>query len=102
MTRAYRGAGLYGGNLHAYVLRRPQAELVGIEVTQALQDWQASIPLIAGKRTYVRAHVQALEKSPPPVQARLHAYLESGAELPGSPLRPINPAASCNLPRTPP
>ncbi|MCC6133735.1 MAG: PKD domain-containing protein, partial [Acidobacteria bacterium] len=35
-------------------------QLTGIEVTQAVQDLNNSVPLIAGKSTYVRVHVKAL------------------------------------------
>eukprot|EP00899_Mesostigma_viride_P007703 jgi/Mesvir1/16934/Mv15793-RA.1 len=37
-------------------------ELVAIEVTQAVQDWSHSVPLVAGKATLVRAFVQLGER----------------------------------------
>jgi hypothetical protein len=39
--------------------RTPSADLrvIGLEITQAIQDRNNTVPLIAGKRTYVRAHV---------------------------------------------
>jgi len=41
------------------VIIRPDFSVIGLEVTQAIQDMSNSVTLIAGKRTYVRAHVQA-------------------------------------------
>jgi hypothetical protein len=35
-------------------------KLIGLEVTQVIQDWQNSVPLVAGKKTWVRAHFKAM------------------------------------------
>jgi len=65
-------------------------ELVSMEVTQAIQDWNNSVPLIENKSTYVRAHLQYSQGGLPEiVDARLFGYRD-GAELPLSPLAPIN------------
>ncbi|MCA8958871.1 MAG: VWA domain-containing protein [Planctomycetes bacterium] len=66
--------------------------LVGFEVNQAIQDWNNTVQLIDGKRTWVRCH---LEPADPMVtqtvaQARLRGYRD-GVELPLSPLTAINP-----------
>ncbi|HLK11491.1 MAG TPA: myxococcus cysteine-rich repeat containing protein [Candidatus Binatia bacterium] len=68
-------------------------EVVGIEVTQAVQSWQNTVPLLAGKPTVVRAHVQPLGTKPVKVSAQLRAYRD-GAELPGSPMAAVNPDSS--------
>jgi len=47
-------------------------ELIGLEVNQAIQDWNGSIPLVAGKDTVVRAFLQSLDIKPDRVVARLH------------------------------
>lgn len=65
--------------------------LIGLEVTQSIQDWENSVPLIKDKLTYVRAH---LETSDPgvtqtPVSARLRAF-RGALELAESPLTPLN------------
>ena len=41
------------------IIGGPTYELKGLEVTQAIQDLNNSVPLMAGKRTIVRAHVSA-------------------------------------------
>ncbi len=41
----------------------PLVQLVALEVTQAIQDWSNSVPLIAGKETYVRALLQLTSKA---------------------------------------
>jgi len=37
----------------------PDLELIGIEVTQGIQDLQNSLPLVKGKPTFIRAHIKA-------------------------------------------
>ena len=63
-----------------------QAGLRALEVTQSIQDWSNSIPLIAKKGTYVRAHLQALDSASvgKSVSARLRGF-RNGSELPDSP-----------------
>lgn len=68
-------------------------ELIGLEVNQAIQDWNNSIQLIEGKRTYVRAHIQSVSQTPTRAFARLHGT-RGGTDLPGSPLPPINQQGS--------
>lgn len=67
------------------------AKLVGLEVIQSVQDWNNSVPLVAGKTTYVRAHLEPLD--PLVTQAisavRLRGFGPAG-ELAESPLAAIN------------
>lgn len=65
-------------------------ELIGLEVNQAIQDWNNSVVLIEGKRTYVRAHVQPVGQNITSVFAQLHGT-RNGQALPESPLVPMNP-----------
>jgi hypothetical protein len=62
-----------------------------IEVTQATQDENNSVPLIADKPTFVRVYVDCGEgcTSLPNVTGVLRGYGPSG-ELEGSPLQPVN------------
>ena len=62
-----------------------------IEITQATQDEGNSVPLIAGKPTFVWVYVDCGESctSLPNVTGVLRGYGPSG-ELPGSPLSPLN------------
>jgi uncharacterized protein (TIGR03437 family) len=82
---------------------KPRIELVGLEVTQALQDWTNSIPLIAGKRTFVRAHVQGKTERATGVSAQLRVgvidstgqvvYAPSGNRLELTPVVSIDVSA---------
>lgn len=75
---------------------RPAVELAALEVNQAVQDWNNSVPLVENKRTYVRAFVQTPDGSPDPVVvtgARVRGFRD-GVELPGSPLLPMNPGGA--------
>ena len=67
--------------------------LVGLEVTQAVQDWAGSVPLVESKPTIVRAFMQSIDSSPDRVVARLHGERD-GAALEGSPLLPLNPGGA--------
>jgi uncharacterized repeat protein (TIGR03803 family) len=62
-------------------------KLRGLEVTQGTQDLRNSVPLVAGKRTFVRAYVEAPEGEGggSVIAARLRGF-RNGVELPGSPL----------------
>lgn len=68
-------------------------ELVGLEVNQVVQDWTNSVPLVTGKSTIVRAHVQAIDSASVLAVGRLHGE-RNGVELPGSPLHPLNAGGS--------
>jgi cysteine-rich repeat protein len=63
----------------------PVANVVGIEVNQAVQDWQQSVPLISGKPAVVRVHMEPVGEDPLELNARLRGF-RGGVELPGSPL----------------
>ena len=65
------------------------AAVRAIEVNQTVQDWCDSIPLIAGKPTLVRVHLQALTGSPATASASLQAT-RGGVSL-GPPLLPVAP-----------
>lgn len=60
----------------------PKLMVKGLEVTQAVQDLNNSVPLVAGKKTFVRAHVKSNGAMLPDVKA----YLSSsrGGRLPAS------------------
>ena len=49
-------------------------EVLGMEVTQAVQDLNNSVVLIEGKRTFVRFHVRSTPGDYGPVSAELRAY----------------------------
>lgn len=54
----------------------------GLEVTQAIQNLDNAVPLVAGKRTYVRFHVASLKWSADrPLMAELDVYDHDGAFL---------------------
>jgi uncharacterized repeat protein (TIGR01451 family) len=67
----------------------PTARLIGLEVNQVVQDWSNSVPLIAGKVTTVRAHLQSLGNLPARVAGQLHGFRNGSEMLP--PLDPKNP-----------
>lgn len=65
------------------------AALVGIEVTQTVQDLENSVSLVGKKPTIVHAYFEPLSGGPPsvPIQARLIGRRGTGgAKLPGTPL----------------
>jgi len=62
-------------------------EATGLEVTQAIQNLDNDVPLVANKDTYVRFYVRSSNVDMPDVDARLHGTRD-GVALPGSPLRP--------------
>ncbi len=49
------------------------AQLTGLEVTQAVQNLKNDTPLVAGRRTFVRAYVKNLSSIPVPATATLTA-----------------------------
>jgi len=70
-------------------VRAPVAELIGLEVTQGVQDWNNSVPLVEGRFAFVRAQLRSLRKGPVRVRARLRGTRD-GVSLTGSPLSPQN------------
>ncbi|MEM7129555.1 MAG: hypothetical protein AAF702_24695 [Chloroflexota bacterium] len=60
-----------------------------VEVTQAIQDLNNSVPLIARKAAVVRVHVQASQQEAPETTARLYARRNGSSLGPG--LFPTNP-----------
>jgi probable HAF family extracellular repeat protein len=85
------GQGTINGAKHAFLLAAPATvdmTVTAIEVTQAIQDLQNSVTLVANKRTFVRVHVKSDTKDVPGVTARLYGF-RNGASL-GDPLRPLN------------
>jgi len=80
-------------NVLAASCLNPELELIAIEVNQAIQDWQNSVPLIRDKTTYVRVHVRTKAQTPRRATVRLHGTRD-GNPLEGSPLTPINPEGS--------
>lgn len=66
-------------------------ELTGLEVTQAIQNWEndGDVPLIEDKPTFVRAHVKSISETIYNVKAELIGR-SGGNPLPGSPLTPDN------------
>ncbi|MFG3684512.1 PxKF domain-containing protein [Micromonospora sp. NPDC047740] len=64
-------------------------DLAAIEVNQAVQDWQNSVPLIRAKSTIVRTFFKTVDSQEVRTSGRLRGYRD-GQELPGSPLTPID------------
>lgn len=62
-------------------------KLVGLEVTQVVQDLKNSVPLISNKRTIVRTYVESSDGNPITASVRLKGT-RGGSALPGSPLTP--------------
>jgi len=78
----------------------PVVQVVALEVNQAVQDWSNSVPLIQGKDTYVRAHLQLPSYDALPVSvsgALLYGYAADGSALAGSPISPINVGGALNV-----
>src|SRR5262249_6465379 len=64
--------------------------LVGLEINQCIQDLFNSVLLVDGNKTFVRADLEPLSGSEAEAEVRLRG-VQSGVELPGSPLTPVNP-----------
>lgn len=82
-----------------YTLSSPIVEVAALEVTQVIQDWNQTIPLLAGKETYMRAHLQLPRTNAGPAKVsgvKLYGSSSSGP-LPGSPLTPINRGGSLTV-----
>jgi hypothetical protein len=58
-----------------------------VEVTQAIQDFSHSVPLIKKKKTFVRAFLKSAGPATPGVTARLYGTWTGGS---GGPLYPLN------------
>ncbi len=67
----------------------PETSVRAIEVTQAVQDWQNSVPLIAGKDTVVRGFVELLPGEADRVASARLVGTRDGSSL-GPPLVPVN------------
>lgn len=80
-----------GGPRMKFLLEPSGAVVRHLEVTQVVQDWNQSIPLVAGKRTFVRAHVEALQPGAvgKPARGKIRGFI-NGMELSGSPIETIN------------
>lgn len=63
--------------------------ITDIEVTQAIQDLDNTVFLVAGKKTFARVHVKSFGAPVPGVPARLFR-LDAGGEVVGEPLYPVN------------
>ena len=74
-------------------LRTPPPEVRAIEVTQVVQTWTNDVPLLQGKATFARVHIQdralpgVLKFHPNPPGVCLRAFDSSGKEIDG----PISP-----------
>ncbi len=69
----------------------PPVKMVALEVTQGVQNWLNSVPLVDGRPTYVRVHAEPLEK--PREQLTLTSHLRvfrGGEEVAESPIRPLS------------
>ena len=88
-----------------FALTSPAVLLRALEVNQAIQDWENSVPLIQSKSTVVRAHLQLPGGATDPVLvagARLRGF-QNGTELQNGDafgLSPINPGGSLTLAHT--
>lgn len=85
-TAAYGGTAPTGlDGITIQVGAMPGSRLVGLEVVQVIQDWRNSVPLVAGKDTVVRAHVNRRVDQPDAglVVAELWAFDAQG--------QPMNP-----------
>ena len=60
-------------------------EVLGLEVTQSVQDWANSVPLMENKPTRVLAHVRGTTGEKMKAVARLDAF-RNGARVPGFPM----------------
>jgi hypothetical protein len=63
--------------------------LESLQVTQVVQDWDNSVPLVDAKPTVVRAFLETIEGDPVRTSGRLRGT-RGGSELPGSPLTALN------------
>lgn len=75
---------------HTVTIGHPAAsiDVLAMEVTQGIQNWQQDVPLIAGKRTFIRAHLRSQSQTST-ITGELIGKRDS-VDLPGSPLRITN------------
>lgn len=75
---------------------RPRVRLVGIEVTQDVQDWMNSVTLVQGRKTAVRVFVESLDGE---TSRKItgHLEIEDGEGRLLKRLSPINPDGSVQL-----
>jgi len=83
-TAAYSGppnAGVDGITIQVGAM--PGSRLVGLEVVQVVQDWRNSVPLVAGKKAVVRAHLSKSVDQPASghVEAELWAFNAQGQPM---------------------
>ena len=72
----------YAGNVQAWstapmastAIATVDFSAIGLEVTQAVQDLNNSVPLVEGKRTFARFHVKSAAGDHGPVSAQLNLY----------------------------
>ena len=72
----------YAGNVQAWsaaptantAIATVDFSAIGLEVTQAVQDLNNSVPLVEGKRTFARFHVKSASGDHGPVSAQLNLY----------------------------
>ncbi len=62
-----------------------------IEVNQAIQDWDNSVPLVEGRTTLVRVFLETAGDDPVRTNGRLRGF-SNGVELADSPLTSLNPS----------
>ena len=75
-----------------------QAELIGLEVTQVIQDWNNTIPLIEHKRTFVLAHIMSKDDKSKEVNVKL-LVKDINGNLLGPPLSATNASLFEALPK---
>ncbi|MGP8235323.1 MAG: hypothetical protein ACLQVW_07930, partial [Limisphaerales bacterium] len=98
-----KGGNVYVADTGNSVIRQgvaPPVQVVALEVTQVVQDWNNSVPLVQGKETYLRAHLQLRSPASPDVTvsgALLYGTAADGTPLPNSPTTPLNPGASLTV-----
>ena len=78
----------------------PEVELHGIEVTQAIQNWENDVELLEDRATVVRAHVRSTSGPIEDAVVKLAAE-RNGSPLPDSPLAPSNPGLTVDIPEFP-
>lgn len=87
----WRDGGLQRLPNDAEALPEINLSITDVEITQAVQDSANSVPLVEGKRTFVRVHVAADGADVPGVTARLDATWTGGE---GLAIPPSNPAGT--------
>jgi hypothetical protein len=82
-------SGIYRLPYSAAPLER-DLEAAAMEVTQAIQNLENEVPLVAGKETYVIVHGSQLSGPPALTVETVLNGSRNGSPLPGSPLQPTN------------